>query len=95
VRQGFSPLFDVPVKIENPEEPLGNARIYRNGFQNEGAAIAGTSCPIRRNFLVCPRVPRRARSAREANRPIGTVLDKANAALDRIEYPRIRLRGLC
>src|ERR1700686_2129597 len=23
VRRGFSPLFDVPVKIENPEEPLG------------------------------------------------------------------------
>src|SRR6478752_5496708 len=23
VRQGFTPLFDVPVKIENPEEPLG------------------------------------------------------------------------
>jgi hypothetical protein len=25
VRQGFSPLFDVAVKIENPEEPLGTA----------------------------------------------------------------------
>ena len=23
VHQGFTPLFDVPVKIQNPEEPLG------------------------------------------------------------------------
>ena len=36
VRQGFTPLFDVPVKIENPEEPLGTHVSYRNGIPERG-----------------------------------------------------------
>src|ERR1700704_3664337 len=39
VRQGFSPLLDVPVKIENPKEPLGTHVFTAMEFQNEGAAI--------------------------------------------------------
>src|SRR6266700_6220582 len=39
VRQGFSPLFDVAVKIENPEEPLGTHVYTAMEFQSEGAPI--------------------------------------------------------
>jgi hypothetical protein len=31
VRQRFTPPFDVPIKIENTDEPLGNARVYSIG----------------------------------------------------------------
>src|SRR6202011_1037397 len=39
VRQGFTPLFDVPVRIENPEEPLGTHVFTAMQLQNEGTAI--------------------------------------------------------
>src|SRR6266700_1313992 len=39
VRQGFSPLFDVAVKIENPEEPLVTHVFTAMDFQSEEAAI--------------------------------------------------------
>jgi hypothetical protein len=36
VRQRFEPLFDVPIKIENPDEPLGTHVFTVLGLQNEG-----------------------------------------------------------
>jgi hypothetical protein len=38
VRQRFEPLFDVPIKIENPDEPLGTHVFTVLGLQNEGEA---------------------------------------------------------
>ena len=32
VRQGFTPLFDVPIKIENPDEPLGTHVFTADGI---------------------------------------------------------------
>ena len=43
VRQGFTPLFDVPVKIQSPEEPLGTHVLTVLEFQKEGAAIRWTA----------------------------------------------------
>ena len=37
VRQGFTPLFDVPIKIENPDEPLGTHVFTLLKLQSEGA----------------------------------------------------------
>jgi hypothetical protein len=89
VRQGFSPLFDVPVKIENPEEPLGTHVFTAMEFQNEGAAIRWTVVSIPEEF---PRMSRSARKEREApakQTALSVPLpDKANAALDRIEIPQ-------
>jgi hypothetical protein len=88
VRQGFTPLFDVPVKIENPEEPLGTHVFTAMEFQNEGAAIRWTVVSIPDEF---PRIEG-ATKGREA--PLKqTALsvpspDKANAALNRIEIPQ-------
>ena len=90
-RQGFSPLFDVAVKIENPEEPLGTHVFTAMDFQSEGAALRWTVVSIPEEF---PRMSEGATKEREApakQTALSVPLpDKANAALDRIE---IRLRG--
>ncbi len=90
VRQGFSPLFDVPVKIENPEEPLGTHVFTAMEFQNEGAAIRWTVVSLQKEF---PRISEAAGKEREPPAKQAAALsiplpDKANAALDRIEIPQ-------
>jgi hypothetical protein len=39
VRQGFTPLFDVPIKIENPDEPLGTHVFTLLELQSEGTSF--------------------------------------------------------
>jgi hypothetical protein len=88
VRQGFTPSFDVAVKIENPEEPLGTHVFTAMEFQNEGTAIRWTVVSIPDEF---PRIEG-ATKGREA--PVKqTALsvpspDQANAVLNRIEIPQ-------
>ena len=88
VRQGFSPLFDVAVKIENPEEPLGTHVFTAMEFQSEGAAIRWTVVSIPDEF------PRIKGTTKEREAPVKqTALsvpspDKANAVLNRIEIPQ-------
>ena len=91
VRQGFKPLFDVAVKIQNPEEPLGTHVFTAMEFQNEGAAIRWTVVSMPEEFL------RINGSAKEREAPVKQTIettlpaplaDKANTALDRIEIPR-------
>ena len=89
VRQGFSPLFDVAVKIENPEEPLGTHVFTAMEFQSEGAAIRWTVVSIPDEF---PRMSEGATKEREATAKQTALSvpspDKANAALNRIEIPQ-------
>ena len=89
VRRGFSALFDVPVKIENPEEPLGTHVFTAMEFQNEGAAVRWTVVSIPEEF---PRMAEGARKEREEpakQTALSVPLpDRANAALDRIEIPQ-------
>jgi hypothetical protein len=88
VRQGFTPLFDVPVKIENPEEPLGTHVFTAMEFQNEGTAIRWTVVSIPDEF------PRIEGATKEREAPVKqTALsvpspDKANAVFNRIEIPQ-------
>ncbi|WP_312016892.1 L,D-transpeptidase [Bradyrhizobium liaoningense] len=88
VRQGFTPLFDVPVKIENPEEPLGTHVFTAMEFQNEEAAIRWTVVSIPDEF---PRIAG-ATKGREApvkqTAPSVPSPDQANAVLNRIEIPQ-------
>jgi hypothetical protein len=89
VRQGFTPLFDVPVKIENPEEPLGTHVFTAMEFQSEGAAIRWTVVSIPEEFS---RISEGATKEREAPAKQTALSvpspDKANAALNRIEIPQ-------
>ena len=89
VRQGFSPLFDVPVRIEHPEEPLGTHVFTAMEFQNEGAAIRWTVVSLPKEF---PRMSEGATKERDAPAKQAALSvplpDQANAALDRIEIPQ-------
>jgi len=89
VRQGFSPLFDVAVKIENPEEPLGTHVFTAMEFQSEGAAIRWTvvSIPEESPRISEGATKERGVPAKQTARSVPS-LDKANAALNRIEIPQ-------
>ena len=79
-RQGFTPLFDVPVKIQNPEQPLGTHVFTVMDFQNDGASLRWTVVSLPEKF-----------EKREAvmEQIVATPLpDKGNEALDRIDIPR-------
>jgi hypothetical protein len=82
VRRGFKPLFDVPVKIQNPEEPLGTHVFTALEFQDEGAAI-------RWNVVSIPgSAKEREAPAKQITEATLPVPNKANTALDRIEIPQ-------
>ena len=76
VRRGFTPLFDVPIKIRNLAEPMGTHVFSAMEFQNEGAAIRWTVVSI----------PEKSSPPRLHNEP--PMPDKANAVLDRIDIPQ-------
>ena len=82
VRQGFTPLFDVPVKIQNPEQPLGTHVFTAMDFQNDGASIRWTVVSLPEKFS------RTKKHEAVPTPPSVTLSDKANDALDRIEIPR-------
>jgi hypothetical protein len=90
VRQGFTPLFDVPVKIQNPEDPLGTHVFTVMKPQNEGSAV-------RWNVVSIPQQSTSTDSTQERKAPKQQIVesassaplsDKANTALDRIEIPQ-------
>jgi len=89
VRRGFTPLFDVPVSIENPEQPLGTHVFTAMEFQNDGAAVRWNVVSIPEEF---PRMSegdskQRKAAAKQTAASVPSP-DKANAALDRIEIPQ-------
>ena len=88
VRRDFSPLFDVAVKIENPEAPLGTHVFTAMEFQNEGEAVRWTVVSIPKEL---PRMSEAAPKEREASAKQTAASvplpDTANAALDRLEIP--------
>jgi L,D-transpeptidase catalytic domain len=87
VRQGFTSLFDVPVKIQNPEEPLGTHVFTLMGFHKEGETLRWTVVSMPEKSPPKPS-ERRARGKQivETTTPVSSP-DKANATLDRIEIP--------
>ena len=91
VRQRFTPLFDVPIKVENPERPLGTHLFTLLELQDEGASfrwnvvsmpetLSSTSTSSNKK----PSAPVQGTSGTARSDPSP---DDANAALDRIEIP--------
>ena len=91
VRQRYTPLFDVPIKVETPERPLGTHVFTLLELQNEGApfrwnvvslpeTLSSTSPSANKN----PSAP--VQGTRETVRSDPSP-ENANAALDRIEIP--------
>jgi hypothetical protein len=89
VRQGFTPLFDAPVKIQNVAEPIGTHVFSATEFQNEGAAIRWTvvSIPERSPHSPGSSKLRKAQDKRSTE-TISSIPDQAKAALERIEMPQ-------
>ena len=89
VRQGFAPLFDVPVTIQNPTEPIGTHVFGAMEFQNGGEAIRWTviSIPEKSPFGMGASTKLHRREARRTAEVVMPTPEQANAALDRIEIP--------
>jgi hypothetical protein len=90
VRQGFRPLFDAPVTIQDPQEPLGTHVFTAMGSRNEGGALRWTVTSMPEKAA---REPEAARERTVGNRtvhgiPAESSHKKAHAALDRIEIPQ-------
>jgi hypothetical protein len=80
VRKGFTPLFNVPIKIRDPAEPIGTHVFTAMKFENEGTATRWTVVSIPEKSLNQGNPPR---LRKEPAIPI-----KANAVLERIEMPQ-------
>jgi hypothetical protein len=77
VRQRSTPLFDVPIKVETPERPLGTHLFTLLELQNEGAKF-------RWNVVSIPETLSNTSPSSVRSNPSS---EDANTALDRIEIP--------
>jgi hypothetical protein len=88
VRQGFTPLFDVPIKIENPDEPLGTHVFTVLGLQNGGRSF-------RWNVVTMPDTNTSGTLSKQPAQATGVRSDSlsggATAALGRVEIPQDQL----
>jgi hypothetical protein len=90
VRKGFTPLFDVPVKIQNPEDPLGTHVFTVMEPQDEGSTVRWSVVSILEQSMSAPSIKERRVPTQQIVKtaPLATPLsDNANTALDRIEIP--------
>jgi hypothetical protein len=90
VHQGFTPLFDVAVKIQNPEELLGTHVFTVMEPQNEGSAVRWTvvSIPERGTSADSTKERKAPKQQIIETTPSVQLSDNANTALDRIEIPQ-------
>jgi L,D-transpeptidase catalytic domain len=90
VRQGFKPLFDVPVEIQNPEEPLGTYVFTVMEPENEGSAVRWNviSIPEQSTSTDSTKVRKAPKQQIVESASSAPLSDQANTALDRIEIPQ-------
>src|SRR5262249_28734945 len=99
VRQGFEPIFDVPVTIRDADKPLGTYLYTAVAFKEDKTTMRWVAVPLEANASEPVRAimheapPRKGRKADHAkdNEPrttSGSVRLAAAAALDRIELPK-------
>jgi len=81
VRKGFTPLFDVPIKIRDPEQPMGTHVFTAMKFENEGAPVRWTVVSIPEKSSLNQGNPPRLRKE-------PAIPNKANAVLERVEIPQ-------
>jgi L,D-transpeptidase catalytic domain len=93
VRKGFAPVFDVPVKIARPEEPLGTHVFTASRPMHEGVSIRWLAVSLGYDRAAAAPAPakRKGRGTRDERRPVPLTADAlrqaAGDALDRIELP--------
>jgi len=93
VRKGFAPVFDVPVKIARPEEPLGTHVFTASRPMHEGVGMRWLAVSLGYDRMAAAPAPakRKGRATRDEQRPVPLTADSlrqaAGDALDRIELP--------
>ena len=90
VRQGFIPLFDAPVTIQDAAEPMGTHVFTAMEFQNDGAAMRWSVVSVPERPSHGQRAPTKSqkRHAHETISIVSPTPDMANAALNRIDIPQ-------
>jgi len=90
VRRGYTPLFDLPVSIRDPEQPLGTHVFTVMAPQNDGEAPRWTAVSIPQTSPATPEPPKRRARGKQPVETAPAVWspDQANAALDRIDIPQ-------
>ena len=91
VRKGLTPLFDIPVEIHNPKEPLGT-HVFTAMEPQKDSASRWTVVSMPRAFSHASAGTAQERKepgerTAEATSPV-SLPDSADAALDRIEIPQ-------
>jgi hypothetical protein len=89
VRQRFTPLFDVPIKIENTDEPLATHVFTLLETKNDGASLRWNVISMPETFSSASTGPTHLDAPVQGT--TGTIRPHlshdASAALDRIEIP--------
>jgi lipoprotein-anchoring transpeptidase ErfK/SrfK len=94
VRQGMVPLFDMPITIDNPDQPLGTHVYTALQITDDGAGMRWNLMTIPTTDVAATSDERRSgrRHSREAAKPVVNVPSKAASsaaeALDRIQFPK-------
>jgi hypothetical protein len=90
VRKGLTPLFDVPVEIQNPEEPLGTYVFTVMEPENEGSAVRWNVVSISEQSTSTDSTKERKAPKQQIVQSASSapLSDQANTALDRIEIPQ-------
>jgi hypothetical protein len=91
VRKGFAPVFETPITIAHPEQPVGTHIFTASRSANEGGAVRWLAVSLGYDrAAVSPRAKRKGSAARD-ERPVLSTADTlhraAADALDRIELP--------
>jgi hypothetical protein len=97
VRQGFAPLFDAPISIKDPEQPLGTHVFMAVDYVDNGARMRWTvvSVPSQDGQTAASASKRDKRATAQDQAPerpamrlgLGQTASDAAEALDRIELP--------
>ncbi|MBL8586797.1 MAG: hypothetical protein JNM23_08655 [Bradyrhizobiaceae bacterium] len=89
VRKGFDPVFEVPVKIANPEVPLGTHVYTASENRADSLAFNWMVVSLPGEGRVAPASEKRGKREKQAATPpvqsVGTAT--ATEALDRVEIP--------
>ena len=93
VRQAMEPLFDAPITIDQPEQPLGTHVYTAMGLTNDADAMRWTVVSIPSSFkpAVSPKNSESGKKPRNSSATMPAVAEppppSASAALDRIVLP--------
>jgi hypothetical protein len=92
VRQGNAPLFDMPITIDEPDQPLGTHVFTAMQVTNDGAGMRWNLMTVPTDPVAMMEDRGRGRKSKEPPKPVVQVQHKptstAAEALNRIQFPQ-------